>query len=199
MALPSNFLVSWWYTPNTKLGVYFNNFGLQAATTQLTAIGNQGVDYSNGMGASIEENYHFENLITNHPVENTTAITDHIIPQPTVITITGIVTSVKTIAFGLTSTIDFSQLGSAIQLLISLAQRNTGISLLSGLLYGSRYVRIDNLAIQSLDIPRNNSYGRSSVKFTMVLKQLIITSTNGTVSASSFSQAEESDGSVDIP
>jgi hypothetical protein len=195
MALPNTFLVSWWYSPNTKLGIYFNDFGLDSQDYILNASDDGGVDYSNGMGASVEENYHFENLITNHPVENTAAISDHIIAQPRVITVTGIITSLRPLV--LFGTLSFTQLGKATELLIDLYETNQGVSLLTGLLYGTSYLRIDNLAVQSLDIPRNNAYGRSSIKFTMVLKQLIITNTNSTITASSFSQASAEDG-VDI-
>lgn len=196
MVLPvNNFLITWWYTPTTKLGIYFNDFGLNASNTALTSSIQGGVDANNGMAASIEENYHFENLITNHPVENSPAISDHIIAQPRIITVTGIITSIKAVA--LLGTLSFNQLGEATQLLIQLYESNQGISLTTGLLYGSRYLRIDNLAVQSLEIPRNNQYGRTSLKFTMVLKQLIITSKNGTVTPSSFSQATAADG-VDI-
>lgn len=196
MVLPaSTFFVSWWFTPDTKLGLYFNDFGLDAIATPLTSFDDNGLDYSNGMGCSVQENYHFENLITNHPVENSPAISDHIIAQPRIITVTGIITSIRPIA--IVGTIDFSQLGKATELLIQMYESNSGISLTTGLLYGSRYLRVDNLAVQSLDIPRNNAYGRSSIKFTMVLKQLIVTSTDSTITASSFSQATAADG-VDI-
>jgi len=196
MALPPNsFYLTWWYTPTTKLGIYFNDFGLGATETTLTSSLQGGVDYSNGMAASIQEDYHFENLITNHPVENSPAISDHIIAQPRIITVTGIITSIRPVL--LTGILDFSQLGQATELLIQMYESTGGLSLLTGLLYGSRYLRVDNLAVQSLDIPRNNAYGRSSIKFTMVLKQLIITDKNSTVTPSQFSQASAADG-VDI-
>lgn len=201
MALPLSFLVSWWYSPDTKLGLYFNSFATGASTNILSASGSPGVDYTNGMGASIEEDYHFENLITNHPVEDTPSISDHIIAQPRVITITGLITSLQPLVLAGINLgvggLNFSQLGKATQLLVQLYENNTGISLTTGLLYGTNYLRVDNLAVQSLDIPRNNTYGRSSIKFTMVLKQLIITSKNSTISSSSFSQATTVTG-VDI-
>lgn len=193
MVLPTGtFYISWWYSPDTKLGIYFNGFGNN--NNLLLSNRNRGVDYQNGMGCSVEENYHFENLITNHPVTNTAAISDNIIPQPRIITITGIITSLTPVL--LFGSLNFSQLGQATELLIQLYERNTGISLTTGLLYGSRFLRVNNLAVQSLDIPRNNAYGRSSIKFTMVLKQLILTSVNGTVTTSSFSQAIADDGAA---
>ena len=194
MALPTSFLASWFFTPDTKLGLYFNGFGLGAQDNILTAIGYNGVDFSNGMGASLEEDYHIENQITRHPVENTPAISDHIILQPTTVTITGLLTSILPITFG---GLSFSQLGNATQTLIKMARVNSGISLTTGLLYGSKYLRLNNLAVRSLEIPRNNNYGRTSIKFTMTLEQLIITTKNASVTSSSFSQAKEADG-VDI-
>lgn len=201
MSLPSTFLISWWYSPDTKLGIYFNDFGLNAEVETLEAFADQGVDSTNGMGASVQEDYHFENLITNHPVENTVAISDHIINQPITITVTGLLTSLQTLQLGGFNTgegiINFSQLGNAIQILSDMAQDNVGVSLTTGLLYGTQYARFDNLAVQTLDIPRTNEYGRSSIKFTIVFKQLIITSTNGTTTTAGFSQAVPITG-VDI-
>lgn len=186
MALGPTFLISWWYTPDTKLGIYFNEFSTGSSRETLSLNTNGGLNFQNGMAVSIEENYHTENLITNHPVENTPAITDHIIRQPRIVTISGLITSIR--AFPIIGTLDFSQLGRATQLLVELAESNTGITLTTGLLYGSNYLQMNNLVVQSLDIPRNNLYGRSSIKFTMVLKQIIVTSKNGTLTSSSFSQ-----------
>lgn len=188
--MASSNLLSWWYSPDTKLGIYFNNFGLDAATNTLTTAVYSGIDSTNGMGASIQEDYHFENIITSHPVEANNSISDHIIQQPLIISIQGILTSIAGIS--LVGGLDFSQLGNATQVLASMAQgpySNGGISLVTGLIFGSSsYSRFDNLAVQSLDIPRNNDYGRASIKFTIVLKQLLITTTNGTVTTAGFSQ-----------
>lgn len=196
MALPTASLLSWYYAPHTRLGIYFNNFGLNQQPNVLLSSG--GIDYTNGMGASLSEGYHFENMITNHPVENTPAISDHIIAQPNVITITGLITSMVVLPIG--NYISFTQLGNAVEELVQMANgqySNTGLTLVTGLLYGRSYARFDNLAIQSLDIPRTNDYGRSSIKFTMVLKQLIITSQNGSITSSGFSQGQPLTG-VDV-
>lgn len=195
----NSFYLTWWYTPTTKLGIFFNDFSLTANTEVLTVNtgfdSTNGISYANGLGASIEEDYHFENQITRHPVESDQMISDHIIPQPRMITITGLLTSIKpALVFG---HLDFNQLGQATQILISLYEQRTGISLLTGLLYGKSFLRVDNLAVRSLDIPRNNQYGRSSIKFTMILEQLILTSQNGNITSAGYSNASVTDG-VDI-
>ena len=184
--------ISWWYTPTTKLGFYFNNFGLTNAQDRLTASVNGGLDGTNGMGASIQENYRYENIITNHPVENTPSISDHIIPLPTIFSIQGIITSIipynsvlsKASSLILNQTVpgisnvSFTQLNSAIDILVEMAngpKSNQGITLQTGLLFKGKYARFNNLAVQSLDLPRNNEYGKSSIKFTIVFKQLLLT------------------------
>ncbi len=194
MALPVTSLLSWYYTFDTKLGLYFNDFGLNAEKQPISSFNKKGLDSFNGMGASLNEDYHFENMITNHPVENNAAISDHIIAQPNIITVTGLITSMRLLPAG---GISFTQLGNAVELLSSMANSplsNQGLTLVTGLLYGQKYARFDNLAIQSLDIPRTNEYGRTSIKFTMVLKQLIITSQVGGVTSSGFSQGQRTFG-----
>lgn len=188
------FYLQWWYSPDTKLGLYFNSFGLNGQNQILSAQSSPGLDYTNGMACSIEEDYHVENMITKHPVENGQTISDHIVPLPNIINITGIITSLRPIP--IVGGLSFSQLGDATQLLFSMAKCRTGISLTTGLLYGAKYFRADNLAVQALDIPRNNTYGRSSIKFTMSLMQLIITNKNATITPSSFSQASSVTGVV---
>lgn len=205
-ASPTSFLVQWWFSPNTNLGIYFNSFGVGAETNPLTitngANGPRGLNFDNGMGCSVQESYRFENQITNHPVEKTTAISDHIIIQPIRITVTGIISSFKILSPSNLSTISlnpaslletlsrvsFSQLGNATKILTDMAQINTGLTLVTGLLYGTQYARFDNLAVESLDLPRTNEYGRSSIKFTITFKQLIITNSNSQVTPRGFSK-----------
>ena len=203
----STFYVQWWYTPKTKLGFYFNGFNLNQANQLFSTPITNGLDGNNGMGASIQENYHYENIITNHPVENTKAISDHIIPMPNLITIQGIITSIKPILFPSASPsslinnllgggINFTQLGNATKLLIDMAQTNTGLTLQSGLLYGQTYQQYNNLAVQSLDIPRSNEYGKSSIRFTIVFKELILTTLNSTLTQTQNSNAVPSANAI---
>lgn len=186
---PESFFVSWWYSPDTKLGVYFNNFGIANGNNPLTALNNKGLDDTNGMSASIQESYRYSNIVTNHPVENTPSISDHIIIQPVIITITGLITSLTTIPISGNGIISFSQLGNATEILVNMAKSRTGLTLTTGLLFGSRYARFDNLAVETLELPRTNEYGRSSIKFTITFKQLIITNTNSQVTPNGYSQA----------
>ena len=176
MADISNFLLSWWYTPSTKLALSFQ-------TLAAKSIGF--LDSSNGLSASIDENYRLENTITSHPVESGTNISDHIIVQPKVISITGLLTAIDTIPIIGTGILNFNQLGSAIQFLFNAADERTLFTLTTGLYFGRSYFKIKNMAIQSIDIPRNNQYGLTSIKFTMVLKEMVITDTNPSTTNSS--------------
>ncbi len=170
-----SFFVSWWYSPDTKLGIYFNSFGVNQPRRVLSADVLGGLDNTNGMSASIEEVYRYQNLITVHPVESSPAISDHIIRQPNIVSVTGIITSLLTVPIIGTSLIDFGQLGTAVELLTQMAESTSGLTLQTGLLYGTQYKRYNNLAVQSLDLPRTNQYGRSSIKFTIVFQELIVT------------------------
>lgn len=172
--LPS-FLLSWWYTPSTKLALNFTTIGTTLGGLNLTKL-----DSSNGLSASIDENYRLENTITSHPVESGTNISDHIIIQPKIISITGLLTAIETIPIIGNGILNFNQLGFAIQFLFNASDKRTLFTLSTGLYFGGDYLKIKNMAIQSIDIPRNNQYGRTSIKFTMVLKEVILTDTNPT-------------------
>jgi hypothetical protein len=163
MADISSFLLSWWYTPSTKIAISF----------QTLAAKSQGfLDSTNGLSASVDENYRLENVITSHPVESGTNISDHIIVQPKIISITGLLTAIDTIQF-----------------LFDAADSRTLFTLTTGLYFGRSYFKIKNMAIQSIDIPRNNQYGRTSIKFSIVFKEMIITDTNPSTTNSSSQAA----------
>lgn len=159
----------------TKLGIYFDGFlnnSAQIPTVSLNYRTIPGLDYSNGLGASINEQYIFKNAISQHPVQTGIAITDAIIPQQKEVFLEGIITtqSTKTIV----TFVDFYQLGNAVQLLIDNYNKKVGMTLVSGLLYGQQYYRLDNMVIEELIIPRTNEYGKTSIKFQMQLKQIVI-------------------------
>ena len=180
MADISSFLLSWWYTPSTKLAISF----------QTLAAKSEGfLDSSNGLSASVDENYRLENIITSHPVESGTNISDHIIVQPKIISITGLLTAIYTIPIIGNGILDFNQLGSAIQFLFDAADSRTLFTLTTGLYFGRSYFKIKNMAIQSIDIPRNNQYGRTSIKFNIVFKEMVITDTNPSTKNSSSQAA----------
>lgn len=200
----SSFYLNWWQTGKTKLGIYFNDFGLGSNSKVLSSLRRGGLNSNNGLSCSVEENYHFENIITDHPVENSKNISDHIIKLPLEIPITGLLTSITTASF--LGGLSFSQLGKGVDLLIEMREKGTGLSLTTCLLYGSspavglptsNFLRIDNLAIKSLDIPRDTKYGKTSIRFSIVFKQINITSINGQLTTSALSQAKIADG-VDL-
>lgn len=174
MADIPSFLIGWWYAPDTKLAITFNTIGANITQGNVTGTLNN----LNGLSASVEENYRLENTITNHPVETGVSIGDHIIPQPQIITITGLLTAINVIPLVGTGILSFTQLGNAIKFLFSAATERTLFTLTTGLYFGDSFYRKDKLAIQSIDIPRNNQYGRTSIRFTIVFKEIIITKTN---------------------
>lgn len=177
--LPNNYVVSWWYTPTTKLGLYFNDFAVEAnQPTTLQPTNYNSITADNGMAASLREEYKYTNLITSHPVENSTNISDHIINLPREITIYGAVTSLSAFVYVSTS-LDFSQLGNCVKLLEALGECRTGISVTTGLLYGDSYFRANNLACESMTIFRDEQVGKTSTKFSVVFKQLNIVSSSG--------------------
>ena len=139
-------------------------------------------------------------MITEHPVQSGLNIADSIILQPLVVEITGVLSAIKPVKLGgvsLTSKLDFSTLGGAVNTLISLYNKKTGISLTTGLYFGGlSYFRTDNMAIEELYIPRTSQYGVASVKFEMVLKQIILTSPNGLQNSVSYSNGLPYGGNI---
>jgi len=186
MADISNFLLSWWYTPNTKLSIKFNTIG--ASLTSGSVIPT--LDSRTGLSASLEENYHLENQITSHPVETGTNVSDHIIVMPQTITVTGILTAIDVLPIIGTGILNFNQLGTAVQFLFGAASERTLFTLSTGLYFGQSYFKKNNLAIQSIDIPRNNQYGRTSIKFTIVFKEVILTNTSPTTNSNYSTQGQ---------
>lgn len=176
MAGINNFLLSWWYSPTTKLAINFQTTG-----GTINPIG--GLTSANGLSSSLEENYHYENLITNHPVEGLTSITDNIIRQPKTFSITGLLTAMTSIPLvgnvGPTL-LNFNTLARATSTLSNMADSGQLLTLTTGLLFGEGIFRVNSVAIQSLDIMRDPTYGRTSIKFRIVFKQVIITDTTAT-------------------
>ena len=188
------FFISWWYSPTTKLGLYFTGFSLQPSTGKpLSSFNNSGLDSSNGLSASMNEDYEFSNNVTNNPVQGALATTDAIIPNPITVSIEGRITAIKKLVIA--SKLDFSQLGNATELLIQAWRQKQGLTLISGLLYGKTFMRLDNMVIEHLNIHRDNSAGKAALKFNVKLKQIIITSPTGASSAA-FSNAQPYTGEI---
>lgn len=171
MAGIDNFTLSWWYSPNTKLAINLTTVG--ASLTNIS-----GLNYRTGVSASVDELYHLENTITDYPVEGSLSISDHIINRPNVFTITGLLTAISTIPIVGLSRLDFKQLGDGVDFLFRAAKKRELFTLSTGLYFGKDYFSQNNLAIESIDIPRNNQFGRSSIKFTIRFKQIRITDSN---------------------
>ena len=197
MSIVDNYLITWWYSPGTKLGLYFNSFSQNASSVLLNNSLTH-LNYSNGMAASLNENYSYSNLITDHPVEGSSSVSDHIISLPRRITITGAVTSLSSFLI-VGNNLDFNQLGDAVKLLDGLANSKTGISLTTGLLYGSTYYRTDNMAVEKSDIIRNLQSGKTTVQFTMTLKKLnLVGPAGGTAQPSAVPSVQVSGAGNDI-
>jgi len=177
MSLPSfqSFVLSWWYSPNTKLALKFETPGATATTNDL--------DYTNGLYSSDDETYSSNNIITEHPVENLTNISDYVIIQPKTITITGILSSMSTFVVAgaeIPSVLDFSKLARATQILQEMADSKKTLTVTTGLLLGEGIYSLKNAVIQSLNMFRNSTYGRTNIQFNVVFKQVIITDTDAT-------------------
>lgn len=181
MADVTSFLLSWWYTTDTKLAIIFNTVG--ANLTQGPLLGS--LSSLNGLSSSSNENYHLENMITTHPVETGRNISDHIIIMPKVYTITGLLTAIDTIPIIGTGILNFNQLGSAIKFLFDSSDARTLFTLTTGLYFGQSQFKVSNVAIKTIDIPRDNQFGRTTIKFTITFQEMIITDTNAPTDNSS--------------
>jgi len=197
MAGISSFSLTWWYSSNTKLAMTF-----QTAAGTISANPLEKLDYTNGLSASVQEDYRLENQITNHPVEAGVSVTDHIIPQPKVISLTAMLTAIQTIQIAGISTgegfLNFNQLGQAVKFLFDSYDQRTLFTLTTGLYFGRQYFQAKDLAIQSISIPRNNQYGRTSIRLSIVFKQVVITDPYAKSSPSQTSQGQL-DTSVGAP
>jgi hypothetical protein len=189
MAGISSFSLSWWYSANTRLAITFQTLAGTISGDSLERL-----DYTNGLSASVEEDYRLENQITNHPVEAGVSISDHIIPQPKIISITAMLTAIQTLQIAGFSTgegvLNFNQLGQAIKFLFDSYDQRTLFTLTTGLYFGRGFFQAKSLAIQSINIPRNNQYGRTSIKVGIVFKEVIVTDPYAKSSPSQTSQGQ---------
>ena len=175
MAGLSEYLISWFYSPSTKLGIYFNDFGTQNLPNPRIAQTNSGIDARSGLTTSEKEIYTYSASVTRHPVDVLAPVTDHIIPQPVSLVFTGLVSALQPLLL-VSQSVDFLAMGKATDVLIKMAQKNTGISVTTGLLLGESYYRASNLAVEKLVIERTSRYGKNAVYFTLSLTEIFITS-----------------------
>jgi hypothetical protein len=169
----SNYFLNWWYSPSTKLGIYFTGFSTTPTNQlQLSSQSSSGIDKDNGLSASIEENLILENRISDYPVQGGSVVTDNIIKMPKTLQLTGYLTSLKSLV--LLGYLDFNQLGSAVESLINAYENKLGITVVTGLLFGKTYLKLDNMVIQRLEIPRNNAVGKTAIRFNLTLRQVLL-------------------------
>jgi len=188
----SNFTMTWWYNPETKLGIYGSGFDLNTNAKPLKSLQAESkLTSENGLSASLEEGYRFSNIITEHPVQNSLSISDSVINQPLIVEITGVLSAITPFKVGKISgggSFDFNTLGTAVNTLINLATQKKGITLTTGLYFGGvSYFRTDNMGVEELYIPRTAEYGVAAIKFQMVLKQVNITNPEGDENKISYS------------
>ena len=188
-------ILQWWADKNTKLGIYINPFASNASsnlsTTANSPINGQtlstGLDYTNGISATLNETYQYSKKITRLPVSSKMPISDTIITQPTIIHIEGLLSALTPISLtggnNITGVnaggLDFSKLGNAISILLKLKDTNTGLSLITNLLYGSAFFRIDNVVISDLRVDNNAEEGRTNIRFYMTIQEMRIVSQVG--------------------
>ncbi len=162
-------------------------FGLPTTTELLSRISNVTVD------AVITERHRFDNLITSHPIEDGSPVSDHIVNQPVELQMEGRISDTPLVALdsigsgaagligtelGLDSTVlagASSLLGASLpgrskrayQELVALYVSRTLFTVISGI---NEY---ENMVFESLEFPRAAQDGRS-LRFRAVLKELII-------------------------
>src|ERR1700679_1001588 len=99
-------ILQWWADKNTKLGIYIKPFASNASsnlsTTANSPINGQtlstGLDYTNGISATLNETYQYSKKITRLPVSSKMPISDTIITQPTIIHIEGLLSALTLIS-----------------------------------------------------------------------------------------------------
>ena len=169
----SDYFLNWFYEPDTKLGIYFTGYSTTPTNqTALNSLTTSGVDYRNGLSACRSDTLILSSRITDHPVQDNSVISDNIINLPKVLNISGYLNSLKSLS--VFDYLDFNQLGTATQSLIYAHENRLGISVVTGMLFGKSYLKLDNMAIERLEIPRTNNIGKTAILFNLTLKQINI-------------------------
>jgi hypothetical protein len=118
------------------------------------------------LDATMQEDHSFNGQVTDNPVEGGATVSDHVIRDPLVLTMEGVVTDSPaqfvTGAFGAFS----GRSQSAYETLVDLRNRSALIDVQTG------YALYRNMVIESLRVPNDRT---SSFKFTAVLKQFEFT------------------------
>ena len=108
----------------------------------------------------VSEDHKFSSRVTYYPVENGTIVSDHIINQPDVVTLSGLVTDTPLNIFA-----PFNRSISAFNALLQIHQRRQVVDIVTGIkIY-------KNMAITNLDVPRTVKTGQT-LTFNITLQKI---------------------------
>ncbi|MGH2640061.1 MAG: phage baseplate protein, partial [Rhabdochlamydiaceae bacterium] len=113
------------------------------------------------LDVTIREEHRFASRVTNYPVEDGTIISDHIINEPDIVVLVGLVTDTPLSLFA-----PFNRSIDAFNRLIQLHQNRDVITVVTGLKV------YKNMAITTLDVPRDVRTGQS-LTFTIELQRIV--------------------------
>lgn len=114
------------------------------------------------LDVTIREEHRFSSRVTNYPIEDGTIISDHIINEPDVLVLVGLVSDTPLSIFA-----PFNRSIDAFNRLITLHQSRQPLTVVTGLKV------YQNMAITVLDVPRDVKTGQS-LTFTIELQRLVI-------------------------
>jgi RNase H-fold protein (predicted Holliday junction resolvase) len=113
----------------------------------------------------VSEEHKFSSRVTYYPVESGTIVSDHIINQPDVVVLSGLVTDTPLNIFA-----PFNRSVAAFNQLIQIHERRTVIDVVTGLKV------YKNMAITSLDVPRTIKTGQT-LTFNIQLQKIVFDDT----------------------
>jgi hypothetical protein len=113
------------------------------------------------LDVTIREEHRFASRVTNYPVEDGTIISDHIINEPDIVILVGLVTDTPLSIFA-----PFNRSIDAFNRLIQLHQNRDVVTVVTGLKV------YKNMAITTLDVPRDIRTGQS-LTFTIELQRIV--------------------------
>jgi len=117
------------------------------------------------LDVTIREEHRFSSRVTTYPVEDGTIVSDHIINEPDIIVLVGVVTDTPLNIFA-----PFNRSIDAFNRLIQLHQNREVVTVVTGLKV------YQNMAIVNLDVPRDVKTGQS-LTFTIEMQRIIFDTT----------------------
>lgn len=125
------------------------------------------------LDVTLTENHTFNSRATNFPVETGGDVTDHIINDPDILTLSGIVSDTPLNIFSF-----FTRSIDAFNRLVDLHERRVPVTVVTGLKV------YQNMVMTTLDVPRNINTGQS-LTFNIVLQNIRLDSTTQLIRNSS--------------